>query len=138
MRRSYAIVATCLLLGGCGGEQTEAADAASAYNAVVEAVTDKDYERACEGLTQATRQDLRKAAAIQRTEGCGPTLAQMVREVGVDKRALTTVADTDVEISSPTSATVGDIRLAKEGGEWRVEGDLDFVRPFLSGAASPR
>ena len=127
------MVGTCVLLGACGGEQTEAAEVASAYNAVVEAVSDKDYDRACEGLTEGTRQDLRKAATIERTDGCGPTLARVVTAVGVDKRALGTVDDADVEIAGATSASVGDVRMAKEGGEWRVEGDLDFVRPFLSG-----
>lgn len=133
MRGLYAIPATCLALAACGGEQSEPAEVASAYNDVVEAVRDKDYEAACDGLTERTRQDLSRAAEIQRTDGCAPTLQRLIADVGVDQQAVTSVADTDVEVAGETAATVGDVRMAKEDGEWRVEGDLDFVRPFLSG-----
>lgn len=133
MRGLAAIAATGLLLGACGGTQTEEAQVAGAYNAVAEAVRAKDYDQACDGLSESTRQDLRKAATIERTEGCGPTLARVITSVGVDGQALSTVDDADVEVAGEDSASVGDIRMTKEGGEWRVEGDLDFVRPFLSG-----
>ncbi len=111
---------------------------AGSYNAVVEAVQEKDYDGAWERLTETTRQALRKAATIERTDGCGPTLARVVSTVGVDERALTTAEDSDVEITSPSTATVGDVRMSKEGEEWRLEGDVDFVRPFLSGESRPR
>ena len=135
MRAAYAIAATCMSLAACGGDEPESAQVASAYNDVVEAVRDKDYEAACEGLTETTRKDLSRAAEIQQTDGCAPTLERVIADVGVEPQALTSAADTDVELASETAATVGDVRMAKEDGEWRVEGDLDFVRPFLSGPA---
>lgn len=140
MKGVYAVLAVCLSLGAaaCGEAQTEEAEVASAYNTVVDAVREKDYEQACEGLTDTTRQALRKAATIQRTDGCGPTLARVIATVGIDERALTTVADSDVDITSPSTATVRDVRMSKQDEEWRVEGDLDFVRPFLSGESRPR
>ena len=135
MRAAHATILTCLTLGAiaCGEEPTEEAEVATAYNAVVEAVQEKDYEEACEGLTETTRQALRKAATIEGTDGCGATLARVITSLGVDERALTTAEDSDVEITSASTATVGDVRMSKQGDEWRLEGDVDFVRPFLSG-----
>ena len=129
-------VATCGLLGiaACGESATEEADVASAYNAVVDAVEAKDYERACEGLTERTRAVLAKAATIERTDGCAATLGRVITEVGADKEALTDAAPSDVRLGDTGTASVNRVRMAREGGEWRVEGDIDFVRPFLSGA----
>lgn len=134
------MLVTFLLMGAtaCGEGQTEAAKVAGAYNAVVEALVDQDYEEACEGLTDGTRQDLRKAAMIEQTDGCGATLERVIAEVGVEQQALADVASSDVEIKSETSAMVNDIRMLNEGGTWRLEGDLDFVRPFLSGGSLPQ
>lgn len=136
MRGAHAVVATCLLLGaaGCGESATEEADVAGAYNAVVDAVEAKDYDQACEGLTEGTREDLAKAAAIERTDGCGATLERMITDVGVDKRALADAEPSDVRLGDTGTASVRGVRLARQDDEWRVEGDVDFVRPFLSGA----
>ncbi len=140
MRGAYATILTSLMLGAtaCGEEPTEAAKAADAYNALVEAVGDDDYEKACERLTEKTRRDLLKAGQIQETGDCAKTLERVVADVGTDKSALAAVTASDVKIDAPTSARVGDVRLAKSGDEWGVEGDLDFVRPFLSGAEPPQ
>lgn len=136
MRGAHAAVATCLLLGAaaCGESASEEADVASAYNAVVDAVEDKDYDQACEGLTDKTRAALAKAATIEQTEGCGATLERLIAGVGVDKRALADAEPSDVRLGDTGTAVVNQVRMAQEGGEWRVEGDVDFVRPFLSGA----
>ena len=140
MRVAQVVLGTCLSLGaaGCGEAQTKESEVASAYNGVVEAVREKDYEQACEGLTDTTRGALRKAAMIEQTDGCGPTLARIVTTLGVDERALRTAADSDVEMTTASTATVRDVRMLKQDGEWRVEGDLDFVRPFLSGDSGLR
>jgi hypothetical protein len=140
MRAAHAVLAVCLSLGAtaCGEAQTEEAEVASAYNAVVDAVQEKDYDQACEGLTDTTRQALSKAATIEGTDGCGATLERVVAGVGVDERALTAAAESDVEITSDSTATVRDVRMSKQDEEWRLEGDLDFVRPFLSGESRPQ
>jgi hypothetical protein len=140
MRRSYATLVPCLVLavGACGDEPTEAAKAADAYNALVEAVKDRDYAEACERLTPDTRRDLAKAGQIQQTPGCGKTLERVVADVGTDKDAMVTVMPSDVRIDGPARAAVNQVRLSKADGEWQVEGDIDFVRPFLSGAPSER
>ena len=140
MRAAYVMLVTCLLLGAtaCGEGQTEQAKVADAYNQVVEALEQEDFEKACDGLTDKTRQDLRKAAAIEQTDGCGATLKRVIAGVGIEKRALTNVGSSDVEIKSATSATVNAVRMSKQGDRWRLEGDLDFVRPFLSGSSVPQ
>ncbi len=140
MRRSSAPLLACLVLAvsACGDEPTEAAKAADAYNALVEAVEDGDYEQACEKLSAETRRDLAKAGQIQQIRGCDKTLERVVSEVGTDKDAMVTVTPADVRIDGPTRAAVDEVRLSKEDGEWQVEGDVDFVRPFLSGAPSER
>ncbi len=140
MRPACAMLATCLALAaaGCGEEPTEAARASDAYNALTAAIRDGDYEEACERLTQKTRQDLRKAGKVQQTGACDKTLERVIADVGTDEDALATVTPSDVRIDGPTSATVNDVRLEKSGGEWQVEGDLDFVRPLLSGRAPQR
>ncbi len=140
MGRSGALVAMCLALTAtaCGEEPTEAAKVADAYNELVEAVGDRDYERACEGLSARTVDDLRKAGEVQQTKGCDKTLERVIEDLGTDKDALVTVRPADVRIESPKSAAVDQVRMSKSGDEWRVEGDLDFVRPFLSGPAPPR
>jgi hypothetical protein len=55
-----------------------------------------------------------------------------------EEKALATVTPSDVRIDGGTSATVGAVRLSKASGEWQVEGDLDFVRSFLSGPLPER
>lgn len=133
-RAAYAIAASLVLSAtGCGGEDSEEAKVASAYNSVIEAIEQEDFEGACEGLSKATREDLRKAEMVQQTEGCGATLKQVVDDVGVDKQAMAEVAESDVEITDESTAMVNDVRLSKAGDEWLVEGEVDFVRPFLSG-----
>ncbi len=140
MRRSCATLVACLVLavGACGDEPTEAAKAADAYNALVQAVEDGDYAQACERLTAKTRQDLAKAGQIQQTRGCDKTLERVVADVGTDKDAMVTVTPSDVRIDGPTRAAVNQVRMSKADGEWQVEGDVDFVRPFLSGAPVER
>ncbi|MDP9377594.1 MAG: hypothetical protein M3P40_08535 [Actinomycetota bacterium] len=140
MKRAYPVLLACLALsaGACGKEATEASKVADAYNALVEAVADGDYETACERLTERTRQDLEKAGQIQNTDACDDTLEQVIADVGTDKDALSTVAPSDVRIDSKTRAVVNDVRMSKAGDEWLVEGDLDFVRPFLSGPGPER
>ncbi len=140
MRAAYATLLASLafVAGACVKEETEASRVADAYNSLVEAVGDRDYETACQQLTETTRQDLRKAGQIQQTDGCDKTLERVIDDVGTDERALSTVTPSDVRIDGEASATVGDVRLSKAGGEWLVEGDLDFVRPFLSGPLPER
>lgn len=135
MRTACAMIVTCLPLAlvGCGEPPTEAAKAAEAYNELTAAITDEDYEEACERLTPKTRQDLVRAGQVQQTRGCGPTLEQVVADVGVDEDALTDIDAADVRIDGST-AVVDGVRMSKADGEWLVEGDLDFVRPFLSGS----
>lgn len=139
MRAAHPVLMTCLLLAvaGCGRESAEA-EVARSYNALVEALEQKDYEEACERLTDRTRQDLRNAATIQGTEGCGPTLAEVVADVGVDEQALKEVTASDVEVVDERTARVNDLEMSREGEEWLLEGDLDFVRPLLSGGSAPR
>ena len=136
MRRSGALVAMCLALTAtaCGDEPTEAAKVADAYNELVEAVADRDYGKVCEGLTERTLEDLRKAGQVQQTTGCDKTLERVIEDLGTDKDALVTVQPADVRIDGARSAAVDRVRMSKSGDEWKVEGDLDFVRPFLSGA----
>ncbi len=138
---TYATVVTCLLLltvVACGEGETEEAKAADAYNAVVDAMKAKDYETACARLTETTRRDLRKAATVEGTDGCGSTLKRVVETVGVRREALTEVDSSQVELDGQTRATVGNVRMSREGDEWRLEGDLDYVRPFLSGGVPAR
>ena len=136
MKGAHAAVATCLLLGvgGCGESASEEASVASAYDEVIGAVEAKDYDRACEGLTDRTREDLAKAATIERTDGCGATLERVIADVGLEKRALTDAEPSDVRLGDKGTASVRGVRMAREGGEWLVDADIDFVRPFLSGA----
>ena len=136
MRRSGALVAACMALiaAACGDEPTEAAKVAEAYNDTVDAVRDGDYEKACEGLSERTLEDLGRAGQVQQTKGCDKTLERTIEDLGTDKEALVTVQPADVRIDGPRSAAVGRVRMSKSGDEWKVEGDLDFVRPFLSGA----
>ena len=137
MRTAGAMLATCLPLAlvGCGEEPTEAGRAAEAYNELTAAIADKDYEQACERLTPKTRQDLVKAGQVQQTRGCGATLERVVADVGVDEDALTDMDAADVRVAGST-AVIDGVRMSKTDGEWLVEGDLDFVRPFLSGSGS--
>lgn len=137
MRTAYAMLVTCLPLAlvGCGEAPTEAAQAAEAYNELTAAIEDEDYEKACERLTPKTRQDLVKAGQVQQTRDCGTTLEQVVAGVGVNEDALTDIEPADVRIAGST-AVVDGVRMSKAGGEWLVEGDLDFVRPFLSGSGA--
>ena len=137
MRTAYTLLATCLPLAlvGCGEAPTEAAKAAEAYNEFTAAIADKDYEKACERLTPKTRQDLVKAGQVQQTRDCSTTLEQVVADVGVKEDALTDIDPADVRIAGST-AVVDGVRMSKPGDEWLVEGDLDFVRPFLSGSGA--
>lgn len=127
-----------LAVSACGDEPTEASKVAGAYNALVEAVSERDYAKACEQLSDQTRRDLAKAGEVQQIAGCDKTLERLVAESGTDKDALTSVDPSDVRIDGATSATVNQVRMSKTGDQWRVEGDLDFVRPFLSGPAPRR
>lgn len=131
---------TCLLLAsfGCGQDESDEAQVARTYNAIVEALEQKEYDDACERLTDRTRKVLRNAGAIQGTEGCGATLAEVVAEVGVDEEALREVSSSDVEIVGERAARVNGLRMSKQGDEWLLEGELDFVRPFLAGSPAPR
>lgn len=125
-------------LGGCGGAESRAQTVADALSSVAQAVQDKDYAEACEGVTPRTRADLSRAAKILRTEGdCGDTLRATIAQVGTDAEGLRTVTASDVTLDSDTTATVSGVRMTRHGEEWLVEGELDFVRPFLS-PAPPR
>lgn len=135
MTRFCAVLAMSLALVAmaCGEEPTEAAKVADAYNELVEAVDDRDYATACDRLSDGTREDLRKAGEIQQTSGCDKTLERVIEDVGTNKDALAPVTPSDVRIDGPARATVNEVRMSKSGDGWHVEGDIDFVRPFLSG-----
>lgn len=139
MRTACATLAACLSLAavGCGEKPTEAAEAADAYNALTAAIANEDYAEACERLTPETRQDLLKAGQIQQTGECGTTLEQVIADVGTNEDALTEVDPSDVQVAG-AAAAVDQVRMSKASGEWLVEADLDFVRPFLSGSEAER
>ncbi|HZI90305.1 MAG TPA: hypothetical protein VFD31_01605 [Thermoleophilaceae bacterium] len=119
------LMAAALLLPACGGSDEE--DVQDAVRDFASAIEDKDYGKACDGVTEQVRLTFGNAA----TGGAGcEKVFQQANEAG-GLEGLPTSAD-DLEFDKTEvrgdSATVkikgddtGDTTLRKEDGEWKLD-----------------
>lgn len=120
-----ALMAAVLLLPACGGSDEE--DVQDAVRDFASAIEEKDYGKACDGVTEQVRLAFGNAA----TGGAGcEKVFQQANEAG-GLEGLPTNAD-DLEFEKVAvrgdSATVkiegddtGDTTLRKEDGEWKLD-----------------
>jgi len=120
-----ALTAAALLLPACGG--SDEGDVQDAVRDFASAVEDKDYEKACEGVTEQVRLTFGNAA----TGGAGcEKVFQQANEAGGLEGLPTSPDELEFEKTEVNgdTATVrikgddtGDTTLRKEDGEWKLD-----------------
>jgi hypothetical protein len=113
---------------GCGGGQTDKEKIESTVRDYFTAFADSDFEKACERLSEPTREELTKAA---RVKSCSAALARGAQQADV-RRFRTKLRDArvvSVQIKDKTATAkvraIGattSLPLVKEGDSWKVQG----------------
>jgi hypothetical protein len=119
------LTAAAFLLPACGGGEDQ--DVEDAVRDFASAIEDKDYGKACEGVTEHVRATLGNAA----TGGAGcEKVFQQANEAGGLEGLPTSADDLEFEKTEVRgdTATVkirgddtGDTTLRKEDGEWKLD-----------------
>ena len=130
MRTAAALVASVLVLSGCGGDSDED-EIRSTLETYVEAFVAGDGKRACELMTEETRAEfVNKVSVLSRTGDCGRSV-RVVRTLAGDATAKALqgakIEDVKVDGDSATATLVASgnrapSKLAKVDGEWRISG----------------
>jgi stage V sporulation protein SpoVS len=127
-----ALVLAALALAACGGEDSTANEEAAVRSTVKDlygAFADKDADGVCGVLTRRQREAVAKGAGATTSGSCEQVMGVALNFVGgkgledADQAKVTKVS-IDGEKATATvdfKGKPGELGLAKEGGEWRID-----------------
>ena len=120
----FAVLAS-LSIVACGGSDED--DVQAAVKDFASAVKDKDYGKACDGITAGARKSLEEAAPGK--AGCEGVLKQVNEAGGLeglpdnpdDIKFDKTVVNGDKATIKVKGDSTGDTRMRKQDGEWKLD-----------------
>ena len=127
MKRALATLIV-LSIAGCGGGKTDKEKIESTVRDYFTAFADSDYKKACDNLSEPTREQLKEAA---RVKDCATALERGAArtEVRQFKTKLRDARVVSVDIKDKTATakvsaigTTTSLPLVKEGDSWKVQG----------------
>src|SRR3954451_23331310 len=129
MKRALAALAVlAVAVAGCGGGDGDKQKIESALHGYFTAFSSGDYAKACDVLSEKTREDLIKAA---RVKDCTTALSRGAAKADVKQFAqqLKNVQVESVQVHDKTATakvkalcSTTSVPLPKEGGDWKVQG----------------